>query len=114
MNPRLFSSYFTAGNLAPDLDIKPLQAHTYFDLIRETKRSLLQACSSNAKFTFDLREGRSYTKITAPFREILGKEDTFKYTEERKDSYRELMSIASSGTTLRPFNASPKGLTASI
>ena len=67
MNPRLLSSYFTAGDLAPDLDIKPLQAHTYFDLIRETKRSLLQACSSNAKFTFDRREGRSYTKITGKF-----------------------------------------------
>ena len=90
----------------------------------EEVRSLLQACAFNAKFTFDHGEGRSYSEITAPLREMLGKEGTFRWTEDREHSYQELIRTMSSETTLRPFNpsrpthfvsdASPKGIAASV
>ena len=90
----------------------------------EEVRSLLQACAFNAKFAFDHSEGRSYSEITAPLREMLGKEGNYKWTEERESSYQELIRTMSSETTLRPFNskrpihfvsdASPKGIAASV
>ena len=60
--------------------------------IAQEMRSLLQACYFNAKFTFDHKEGRSYNEITAPLREMLGKEEKLKWTPEREESYREQMS----------------------
>ena len=67
---------------------------------------------------------RSYSKITTPLRQTLGKVDTFKWNEEREANYQELICTMSSETTQRPFNPkrstqfvsndSPKGIAASV
>jgi hypothetical protein len=90
----------------------------------EEVRSLLQACSYNARFAFDHSESRSYTEITAPLREMLGSGEVFGWTEEREESYQALIRVMSAETTLRPFNpsrpthfvsdASPLGIAASV
>jgi hypothetical protein len=90
----------------------------------EDVRSLIQACSYNAKFSFDHNNKLTYSEVTAPLRELLGKDEIFRWTEERENSYVTLINIMSDKTTLRPFNknrpthfvsdASPKGIAASV
>ena len=49
----------------------------------EKVRSLPQAGTFKTKLIFDRREGISYSEITAPLGQMLGKEERFKWTEER-------------------------------
>ena len=69
----------------------------------EDMRSFLQACSYNAKFTFDHSQPQTYQEITAPLREMLEKGAKFKWTNIRERSYQSLLRILSDKTTLRPF-----------
>ena len=59
-------------------------------------RSLIQAASYNAKFTFDHKKGASYDKTTAPLRELLVKGAKFKWDKRRDEAYSHLMNIMSS------------------
>ena len=69
----------------------------------EDMRSFLQACSYNAKFTFDHSQPQTYQEITAPLREMLEKGAKFEWTKIRERSYQSLIEILSDKTTLRPF-----------
>ena len=63
---------------------------------RDEVRSLIQAASYNAKFTFDHKKGASYDETTAPLRELLVKGAKFKWDKRRVEAYSHLMNIMSS------------------
>ena len=70
----------------------------------EEVRSLLQACTYNAKFAFNHKEGGNYSDITAPLRKMLVKGAICRWTEEAEASYQSLIKVMSSETTLCRFN----------
>ena len=87
-------------------------------------RSLIQATAYNARFAFDHEEDQTYEQVTAPLRELMGKDSRFSWNSTREKSYQKLMRMMSSDTTLRPYcpnkpthfvsDASPKGIAASL
>ena len=90
----------------------------------EDVRSLLQAAAYNAKYGFDHLETKTYEEVTAPLRQRLIKDATYRWDEECKNSFQTLLRMMNSRTYLAPHDpkrkthlvtdASPCGIAASL
>ena len=90
----------------------------------EDVRSLLMACQFNAKFTFDNSANITYEEATAPLRQLLKKNQHFRWGKEEEEAYQLLMHILDDPATLQPYvlnrpthvvtDASEHGIQASI
>ena len=87
-------------------------------------RSLLQAAAYNAKYGLDHNEKKTYKKVTAPLRQLLVKDATFRSDDHCEDGFQTLLRMMNSRTYLAPHNpkrkthlvtdASPCGIAASL
>ena len=53
----------------------------------EDIRSLLQAAAYNTKYGFDHHKDLTYEEVTAPLRQLLEKDATFRWDDTREDSF---------------------------
>ena len=78
----------------------------------------------NAKYGFDHLETKTYKEVTAPLRQLLIKDATYRWDEECENSFQTLLRMMNSRTYLAPHDpkrkthlvtdASPCGIAASL
>ena len=54
----------------------------------EDVRSLLQATAYNTKYVFDHLETKTYKEVTAPLRQLLIKDATYRWNDDCEDSFQ--------------------------
>ena len=83
----------------------------------EDVQSLLQAAAYNTKYGFDHHEDLTCEEVTAPLRQLLEKDATFRWDNAREDSFQTLLRMMNSRTPYDPkkkthpvTDASPCGI----
>ena len=78
----------------------------------------------DAKYGFNHKEDLTYEEATAPLRQLLEKDTTYRWDDAREDSFQMLLRMMNSRTSLAPYDpnrkthlvtdASPCGIAASL
>ena len=74
----------------------------------EDVRSLLQAAAYNAKYGFKHHETKTYEEVTAPLRQLLVKDATYRWDNDCEDSFQTLLRMMNSRTYLAPHHPKRK------